>query len=286
LYDDLTEEDLEITDLKAGYPPGQLPQTAEASDAIPDTTVSMPPMAYHLFSDLPIQSGKSSDYTVTSTDTDSNDLELSDGSEEEKFWNSQWLNKKSSRKLLRAFLEVLLNGPGHRLPRVRVDPDLASKEDHPNTLFCIIEQSTQEDWSSKDLSLATTRLGGDQTWDTWDLIYKHLQKGWPKGMLMVKEDWSKMVSPYKTSILEHPGHFTGDWTFFEGASVAVKELSFTRFGFPSSEFRRCMQSDGSTMENWSKAWQHSRTPNSLQEASISGRSWYGQDLPSKTWNSG
>jgi hypothetical protein len=67
-------------------------------------------------------------------------------------------------------------------------------------------------------------------------------------MLMVKEDWSKMVSPYKTSILEHPGHFTGDWTFFEGASVAVKELSFTRFGFPSSEFRRCMQSDGSTME--------------------------------------
>jgi hypothetical protein len=68
LYDDLTEEDLEITDLKAGYPPGQLPQTAEASDAIPDTTVSMPPMAYHLFSDLPIQSGKSSDYTVTSTD--------------------------------------------------------------------------------------------------------------------------------------------------------------------------------------------------------------------------
>ncbi|KAF8848485.1 hypothetical protein BDZ45DRAFT_698352 [Acephala macrosclerotiorum] len=256
-YDDQAREDLEIPDMKAGYPPTLLPQIAEANDAVSDTF-----------------SGKSSYYTVPSTRADSEGPEVTEGAEWQDFWSSQWLNNKSSQNLWEAFREVLLNGPYHKLPGVRADPDLTSKEDNPNTLLCIIEESVPGEWDFTKLPLATVRSGGDQTWDIWDSIHEHLRKGWPKEMPTVKEYWWT-VSPYKRSVLEHPGHFTTDWAFFEGASVSVTELSFTRFGFPSPEFRRCVQSDGSTTENWPKPWQYvvAQTIDSLPKTGISGRSW-------------
>jgi hypothetical protein len=232
-----------------------------------------------LFSDLVIQSGKSSSYSVTSTGANSEDLEGSDETEGQEFWNNQRLNHENSQKLWEAFREVLLYGPNRKLPGVRVHPDLASKEDNPNTPFCIIDQITPGALVSMELSLATVWSGGRQTWRIWDLIYKDLHEGWLKGMSIAKENCSEMVSRYNTTVSEYPGHFTGDWEFFEGASVAVEELSFTRFGFPLSEFRRYMKSDGSTTEIWPNAGQHvARTPNSRREASISGRSWYGRNM--------
>ncbi|CZR60662.1 uncharacterized protein PAC_10558 [Phialocephala subalpina] len=274
LYDARAREDLEIVDLKAGYSPGLLAETAEASDAIFDTSVSVPPMSGCLLSDLAIQPGESSSYSVASTGANSEDLEDSDETEGQEFWNSQRLNPENSQKLWEAFRKVLLYGPNRKLPGVRVHPDLASKEDNPNTPFCIIDQITPGALISMELSLATVWLDRFQTWRIWAVIYEHLRESWLKGMSIAKKNWSEMVPRYNTSVSEHPGHFTENWAFFEGDSVTVEELSFTRFGFPSSEFRRCMKSDGSTTEIWSKAGKHvARTPNSRQEASISGRSW-------------
>ncbi|KAH8685425.1 hypothetical protein BGZ60DRAFT_395159 [Tricladium varicosporioides] len=75
-------------------------------------------------------------------------------------------------------------------------------------------------------------------------------------------------------MLEHPLHFTQDWALFEEDSFAVEELSFTRFGFPSSESRKYMKNDGSATEIWTKLRQHvAQTSNSQQETIILGRSW-------------
>jgi hypothetical protein len=45
LYGEQAGEDLEIVDLKAGYSAGLLPRTAEVSDVVFDTSVSIPPMS-------------------------------------------------------------------------------------------------------------------------------------------------------------------------------------------------------------------------------------------------
>ncbi|RSL84555.1 hypothetical protein CDV31_016687 [Fusarium ambrosium] len=180
------------------------------------------------------------------------------------FWDKQWLTKSVSQDLLMAAKSVLLGGPDPDLLGVRAYPDFASKDDIPDTTLCIAEQNGMGQLIYKELSLPVEPPGCEKSSEIWPLVEQSIEGAWPEEMPATKQDWSETTdldSPkssdvpdilegtkakdsdrakfaYMATLRRHPGHFVGDWSFFNDALVTLAELSFTPLGFPSVEFGR------------------------------------------------
>jgi hypothetical protein len=223
------------------------------------------------------------------------------------FWKHQKFTVDVAQRFLGATKHVFLCGPDHRITGLRVDANLASKEDVPVALLHIIESGLARPPVSRILALGPATWCRDPPWDAWDVVGPALERDWPKGMSEVKphwtlmtdldtfrnqdettsdsdrslfRDWAENVAPYMKSIHLHPGHFNGDWTFFEDALVALTEYSFTDMNFPSAEIEETLRSGGATWKTYAKIDHHFSKPryerfySSLGRADLYGRSWY------------
>ncbi|KNB19984.1 hypothetical protein FOXG_17248 [Fusarium oxysporum f. sp. lycopersici 4287] len=178
------------------------------------------------------------------------------------FWKKQRLTNSVSQDLLMAAKSVLLRGPDPDLLGVRAYPDFTNKDDIPDTTLCIAEQNEMGQLIYKELSLPVEPSDCEKSSEIWPLVEQSIEGGWPEEMPATKQDWSETTdldSPkssdvsdilegpmaedsdraklaYMATLRRHPGHFVGDWSFFNDALVTLAELSFTPLGFPSVEF--------------------------------------------------
>jgi hypothetical protein len=210
------------------------------------------------------------------------------------FWKKQRLTNSVSQGLLMAAKSVLLRGPGPDLLGVRAYPDFANKDDIPDTTLCISEQNEMGQLIYKELSLPVEPSDCEISSEIWPLMEQSIEGAWPEEMPATKQDWSETTgldSPkssdvsdilegpkaedsdrvklaYMATLRRHPGHFVGDWSFFNNALVTLAELSFTPLGFPSVEFGR---DRAGLFPNLRRG-----------RPDIFGRSWYKQAQPRKS----
>jgi len=190
--------------------------------------------------------------------------------EEQKFWDGQYLTAEHSKQFLTAFTTIVLRKPDDKNPGIRVVPDLGHKTNNPSISFSIAKPGHPEPF----ITIAKVRVDdNDPTWEKWESVYERIKEVWPKGMLkMEKECWNgtRRLSQNQRSLLEHPGHFKGDWGFFEGVSVRLREVLLifpeSKFPSPSAVFEKNQNGDDTIQEDKEIC----RT----QGASIFGRSWY------------
>ncbi|KAM6514358.1 hypothetical protein FALCPG4_015507 [Fusarium falciforme] len=196
------------------------------------------------------------------------------------FWHSQKLHPANSAELLKVVTLVLLGGPLSDLLGVRAVADLASKDDIPDTRFFLIQQIVFGWTRHREVTYSAHRLG-KEAWKKWDTaVEENLKSAWPHEIPTLEYPWWEITAPessneiptevattadeslfqHQRSIRQHPGHFTGDWTFFRWTPVTLIELSFTRLGFPSILSRK---RDGEG------TWERPRHG----ESGVFGRSW-------------
>jgi hypothetical protein len=108
---------------------------------------------------------------------------------------------------------------------------------------------------------------------TRKLLKTYLEEGWLNEMIEGNRNGKEHLKLCQEKLLLDPGHFRGSWNFFKGASVTVTELSFTKLGFPSIEFRA--STDTLKEPQWTKLEKRIvGEPYVEPQESISGRSWY------------
>jgi len=183
----------------------------------------------------------------------------------EEFWESQWVTGESLRQLRSHFKQFLSRGLDTDHPGIRFDPDLSSKKDTPETTLRMANSAGGE------LRRVTIRSGPNQDKKVQEFLEECLETDWPEEGMIQETGNEKSVLPHREIILSHAGHFKGNWEWFEGASVSLTELSFTKLGFPFIEFL-CPNETPAELE-WLRDGRHAVQEFPAQEAQISGRSW-------------
>jgi hypothetical protein len=176
--------------------------------------------------------------------------------EEQKFWEGQYLTAEHTKQFLTAFTEIVLRQPDDKNPGIRAVPDLGHKTNNPSISFSIAKPGHLEPF----ITIAKVRIeDNDPTWVKWEQVYERIKEVWPKGMLKTE----------KECLPEHPKLFrVDDWSFFEGVSVRLREILFpeSKFPSPSRVFQTPLNGDDIIQKN--KEIGHT------QGTSIFGRAWY------------
>ncbi|KAH0440643.1 hypothetical protein CcaCcLH18_02313 [Colletotrichum camelliae] len=171
------------------------------------------------------------------------------------FWNRQVLSSENLEEMKLAFRDGMAYKPKHDINGIRewTDVDLPLRDDNPPAVYYLLAQHRDEQPNVQRIEIPLMENDSDapdEVWEALERVDEVFLEQWPEGIPL--------------SIINDPGHFGDDWSFFRDASLVLTELSH-RTNAPERLFWKYRIKNGLTHQDWPKPFP--------KDNKISGRCW-------------
>lgn len=171
------------------------------------------------------------------------------------FWHRQDLSSENLEEMKLVFRDSMTYKPKHDINGIRewTDVDLPIRNDNPPAVYSLRAQHRDEQPSMQRTEiplLENNANAPDEVWEALAKVDESFLEQWPEGIPL--------------AIIDDPGHFRDDWSFFRDASLVLTELSH-RTNTPERLFWKYRIKDGQTHQDWPKPFP--------EKSKISGRCW-------------